>query len=324
MSANPNTTGETVFSLLRRPDLRASRLQWIELAVLTLVAWLGATGFLGRYRRSEVARAIEVVVPGDAFTVMLGAAGALAALGAVLRRTKFASGAAIVAGFLAGNLLYAKLYELSGLRFPIPLTQFSDALHFSGARLLWATAILLTTLPIWFVTFGRQREENPRLTFRWGDWSVAARDFSAKQPPQRYDRMLISGYLLVMVVLFLLLQAGIGFRPLRSGLLFALLPGILVSAAANSISEELVFRGVFQPAFMRIGGIVAGLWAQGAFFGLVHWGTSVGVLAALPVSLGIGLGSVMWGKATLETGGLGWVIVAHAMIDVAVMAAYFV
>jgi membrane protease YdiL (CAAX protease family) len=324
MTAIPNTAEDTVFTLLQRSDLRASRQQWLELSVLTLVAWLGTTAFFGRYRPSEVARAIEAAIPGDAFSVILVVAVALVALGAVVRRTKFASGAAIVAAFLAGNLLYEQLYVLSGLRFPIPLTQFSDALHFSAARLLWAVAALATTLPVWFATFGRQRNELASLTFRWGDWSVAARDFSSKQPPQRYGRMLLGGYLVVMLLLFLLMQASIGFRPIRSGLVIALLPGILVCAVANSLSEELLFRGVFQPAFMRVGGIAAGLWAQGAFFGLVHWGTSVGVLAALPVSLGIGLGSVMWGKATLETGGLGWVIVAHAMIDVAVMAAYFV
>ena len=63
---------------------------------------------------------------------------------------------------------------------------------------------------------------------------------------------------------------------------------------------------------------------EGAVFGLMHWGLSVGVLAALPTSLLIGLGSVAWGKYALDTRGLSWVIVAHALIDVAVMSAYFV
>ncbi|MGQ0643135.1 MAG: CPBP family intramembrane glutamic endopeptidase, partial [Gemmatimonadaceae bacterium] len=143
-------------------------------------------------------------------------------------------------------------------------------------------------------------------------------------PPQRYTRILLGGYTLVVVVLLVLGQASVGFRPIRTGALFTLFPGILILAAANSTAEELVFRGVLQPAFIGVGGIAAGLWAQGALFGLVHWGTSVGALAALPVSLGIGLGSVMWGKSVLETGGLGWVIVAHALIDVAVMSSYFV
>ena len=56
----------------------------------------------------------------------------------------------------------------------------------------------------------------------------------------------------------------------------------------------------------------------------MHWGLSVGILAALPVSLLIGLGSVVWGKAALETRGLGWVVMAHFLVDVCVMAAFFV
>jgi membrane protease YdiL (CAAX protease family) len=205
----------------------------------------------------------------------------------------------------------------------IPLGRAADALHFGAARLLWTASILLVAIPLWYLTFGR-RDSTTRLPFRWGDWSVAARDMSRKQTPQPYSRSLVGGYLLVVVIVFVLVQAGTGFRPLRSGALITLWPAICLSAIANAVAEEAVFRGVLQPMFLRVGGVAAGLWAQGALFGLVHWGASVGVLAALPTSLAIGLGSVMWGKATLETGGLGWVIVAHAMMDVAVMSAYFV
>jgi len=325
MSASDNTTRDTVFQLLRRPDFHATRGQWAALGLFIVLAWVGATTFIGRYRPNEVARTLEAMLPGaSAFVVMFWASVAAAALAALWRNPRVAAGAAIVAGFLAGHLLYAWLYGQLGIRIVVPIRQFADALNFSAARLLWAGAILATTLPVWYLSVGRMREGAQRLTFRWGDWSVEARDFSAKQPPQSYTRILIGGYLLFVVILFLLGQAGVGFRPIRSGALLALFPGILVLAAANATAEELVFRGVMQPAFIAVGGIAAGLWAQGALFGLVHWGTSVGALAALPVSLGIGLGSVMWGKSVLETGGLGWVIVAHAMIDVAVMSAYFV
>ena len=95
-------------------------------------------------------------------------------------------------------------------------------------------------------------------------------------------------------------------------------------SAANAIAEEVVYRGFIQPAFIHYGGVGAGLWVQGLFFGLIHWGLSVGVLAALPTSLLIGVGSVVWGKAAYETRGLGWTIVAHFLIDLAIMAAYFV
>lgn len=325
MTTPPLTTQETVFSLLKRPDLRASPAQWATLALLTAVAWLGGTAFIGKFRRNQVAELIEILVPGDrAFPVMLGAAVVLAALGFVLRRIRFASAATIVAGFLAGHLLYEQLYPVFGLRFQLPLTTLADGLYFAASRLLWAVSVAVVTIPLWYITFGRQPGEPRRLELGWGDWSVAAREFSAKRPPERYTRMLYAGFLAFSLILFVLMQFNVGFRPLRSGALVAVLPAVLVCAAANAAAEELIFRGVMQPTFIRVGGIAAGLWMQGALFGLMHWGTSVGVLAALPVSLGIGLGSVMWGKAALETRGLGWVVVAHALVDVAVMAAFFV
>jgi membrane protease YdiL (CAAX protease family) len=95
-----------------------------------------------------------------------------------------------------------------------------------------------------------------------------------------------------------------GWPPL-AGSLWPLLPGVLVAAVANAAAEEYVFRGVVQPAFIRAGGVAAGRWMQGLMFGLMHWGMSVGVLAALPVSLLIGFGSVVWGKAALDTLGMG-------------------
>jgi membrane protease YdiL (CAAX protease family) len=65
------------------------------------------------------------------------------------------------------------------------------------------------------------------------------------------------------------------------------------------------------------------MWVSGILFGMAHWGLSVGVLAALPISLLIGLGAVVWGKAAYETRGLAWPIAAHFLVDVAIMSAYF-
>jgi hypothetical protein len=33
---------------------------------------------------------------------------------------------------------------------------------------------------------------------------------------------------------------------------------------------------------------------------------------------------VVWGKLTVDTRGLGWAVVAHTMVDVCVMSAFFV
>lgn len=98
----------------------------------------------------------------------------------------------------------------------------------------------------------------------------------------------------------------------------------MLAAFVNSFIEELVYRGVLQPTFVLAAGIARGLWIQGFMFGMLHWGLSVGVVAALPTSILIGVGSVFWGKSVLETRGLSWVIVAHAMTDIAIMCAYFV
>jgi membrane protease YdiL (CAAX protease family) len=325
MTAIPDTRAETVTGLLRRQDLRVSPGQWAALAVLTGVAWLGATSFIGQYRPNQVAQLVELIVPGQrTFLVMLAVAAVLAALGYLLRRMTFAHGSLIVAGFLAGHALYARLYPLLGLRIEIPLTSFSDGLAFAGSRLLWAVCVAVIVIPLWLITFARQPGEPRQLALGWGDWNVEAREFSAKREPERYSRMLITGYLTFILILFVLMQFNVGFRPIRTGALLVLAPAILVSAITNAAAEEFIFRGLIQPVFIRIGGIAAGLWMQGALFGLMHWGASVGVLAALPVSLGIGLGSVMWGKAALETRGLGWVTVAHALVDIAVMSAFFV
>jgi membrane protease YdiL (CAAX protease family) len=110
-------------------------------------------------------------------------------------------------------------------------------------------------------------------------------------------------------------------RPL---ILLTFSPHRFLAVGAIETTEEIVYRGFLQPAFVRLGGVGPGLWTTGIIFGLLHWGLSVGILAALPSSLLIGIGSVAWGKAAHETNGLGLSIVSHFMIDVAVMAAYFV
>jgi membrane protease YdiL (CAAX protease family) len=178
-------------------------------------------------------------------------------------------------------------------------------------------------IAVWLLVFARDRGAWPSLPFRIGDLTVRVRS-SSKAPMQPIWRELVGGYGAVCLILFFVMQANVGFRPIVNGTLWPLLPAIVIAAIINALAEEVIFRGLVQPAFIRASGIAAGLWMQGLLFGLMHWGVSVGMLAALPVSLLIGLGSVYWGKTVLDTGGLGWVIIAHAMIDVCVMSAFFV
>ncbi len=320
----PDLSLRTIFTLPRPGEPGGSqRAQWLQLGILALAAWIGAVAFAGRYRRNQVANGLySLAAPEVWFWAAFGVAVALAAGAIMARRKELAGAATMVAAFLGGHWIYALLYPLTPAAFRIPFRGLDDALRFAAARLLYASSLLVPMLVAWALFFRGQGW--PRLTFAWGNFAVLVRDLSAKAQPQPAWRALLGGYAAFCGVFFILLQGGVGFRPVLSGKLWELLPAVLLAALANALAEELIFRGVLQPAFIRAGGATAGLWVQGLLFGMLHWGVSVGVLAALPTSLLIGVGSVVWGKLVLDTRGLGWVVAAHFLIDVAVMSAYFV
>lgn len=325
---SPAPTGiadATIFQLLRLPEARAhDRTQWWWLAGLAGLGWLGATAFLSRYRDTQVAQVLTAVAPASVIfwsCTALALAAALAA--AATGRRALAGAGAMVTAFLAGHEVYAAAYGLVARGIDIPFRSPDSAWNFAVARLVWGASIGATCLVAWWLTWGRQ-PGGPALALGHGDWSVRGRDVSVKDRPTSWARRLYTGYLAVMVLLFLIMQLNVGFGPLRSGNLAVFFPMVVVASIANAAAEELVLRGFVQPAFIAYGGVAAGLWMQGLLFGLLHWGTSVGLLAALPVSMLIGLGSVTWGKAAYETRGLTWVIIAHALVDVAVISAFLV
>ena len=315
---------ETIFTLLRLPGARVPARDWWTLAGLVVIGWLGAVAYLGEFRPNQVARALYAIAPRN---VIFGGALALAALGAVAlaaaRRRDLAGTALMIAAFLIGHPLYGWVYEYLPASFRVPFPENAHAIGFAWSRVAYAAALSAPMLVAWWIAFGR-RGGWPQLRLGLGDFRVVGRDLSAKTPPMPAWRALVTGYLFFCLIVFLVMQANVGFAPVRHGTLWPLLPAVLLAAGANAAAEELVFRGLIQPAFVRGGGIAAGLWLQGLLFGLMHWGMSVGVLAALPVSLLVGFGSIVWGKFAVDTGGLGWVILAHAMVDVCLMAAFFV
>jgi membrane protease YdiL (CAAX protease family) len=315
---------ETVWTLLRAPAARAtSRAAWAWLLLLGLTAWVGAIAFIGRYRMHEVVRALYALAPREVLYM-----GALVIttgvfVGARMAGRRGLSGAAlVVTAFLAGHQLYAWVYGFLPANFDVPFATNGAAIQFALGRLAYGAALVAPMLVAWRIAFGGTAD-GVGLRLGPGDMRVAARDFGSPDVVP-WSRQLVGGYALFCLVLFVLMQANVGFRPILSGNLLRFLPAVLIAACANALAEEYIFRGVLQPAFIRAGGVAAGLWMQGLTFGLMHWGMSVGVLAALPVSLLIGLGSVVWGKAALDTGGMAWVVIAHAMVDVAVMGAFFV
>ena len=306
--------------------LKADRLappRWAMLLALALAAWIGGVAFLAPYRPTEVSRMLTALGPAQFWYL-----GALAVPAALLawslirrdRRLGYAAATvlAYIAGFWGSGLL---MWALPG-DMDIPFQGAGDLVDFVLFRLWFVLPLALVMGLVALLYRPVPGEAAPMLGV--GDWSVASRSFSMKEAPMRWSRFLLGGNLGVVLVLALLLQLSVGFAPVTGGGLARLWWAVLAAALVNAAVEEIVYRGFLQPAFIRFGGAGAGLWTTGMLFGLIHWGLSVGVLAALPVSLLIGLGSVAWGKAAYETRGLSWPIAAHFLIDIAVMAAYFV
>jgi membrane protease YdiL (CAAX protease family) len=295
------------------------RARMVSAVILLAAAWVGHVALFSRVRPGmRLARQLLGGVPAETIAIT-AAAVCLAVLftGAFRRDADVAGSALVMLAFLAGNALYfgplARLYLGGSWKF----ATLADGLRFSANRTLYLAAVGGAMAVAWLFV--------DRRVFAF----LRAGELGASTQWSRRESGPWSGYLggLALTAVLpaaLILQATVGFRPIRSGAIVAALPAIVIASLVNALAEETIFRGFVQPAAIGLLGFGRGLWLQGLFFGLVHWGASVGALSALPVSLAIGVGSVVFGKSVLETRGLAWSILAHAMFDVAVFSAYFV
>jgi membrane protease YdiL (CAAX protease family) len=319
--APEETREHSIFTLIGKED--AGLWRWLMLIVLAALAWVGGVAFLGPFRPTQVSRLVASVAPLDqVYWGALAAAVAIALSAVALGRWRLAWVAATISTYLGGLYLSGLLFHFLPPGVEIPLRGVDDAVNFALSRLWFAGPIVILLAAVWLIF--RRRVGGEDLALGVGNWFVASRDVSAKERPTSWFVKLFTGYLLFVLLFAVLIQATLSFSPLTNGALIALFPALMIAAAANAMAEEFIYRGFIQPAFIRYAGVGAGLWIQGLFFGIIHWGLSVGILAALPTSLLIGVGSVVWGKAAYETRGMSWTIVAHFTIDVAIMAAYFV
>lgn len=314
-----DTTEVGIFDLgLAAPTPRG----WMVAIMIAALVWLGTVSFIGQYRRSPITRPIAELVPlGTVVWACTIAAAAIGVACAAVGLRGLAVLAAGATGLLAGHWLFAAvpLHQVASMR--VPFRALADGGAFSLHRVVYLTTVGGSALAA-TVLAGRLLHTMPTFHFGLGRWNVVTREFTTQSTPQSYAALLV-GFVVFAALLFVVCQASVGFAPLRNGTWPSLLPAILLAALVNATVEELLFRGVLQPAILGAAGAPRGLWIQGLLFGLMHWGLSVGVLAALPTSLAIGVGSVIWGKSVLETRGLSWVIVCHALCDVAIMSAYF-
>lgn len=94
-----------------------------------------------------------------------------------------------------------------------------------------------------------------------------------------------------------------------------MIPGILVYATFNALSEEVTYRLPMLATLEPVVGPVSALWQSAALFGLAHYfGIPGGVFGAV---VSIFMGWIL-GKAILETRGLLWAWFIHFLADVAI------
>jgi hypothetical protein len=156
---------------------------------------------------------------------------------------------------------------------------------------------------------------------RAGDWDVPTGILDSRHPiPWKKVVLRISLYALGLAVLALLLRIKINclLRPLH--LQMVLLPADILGAANNCFIEEFIFRAMLLTVFCRAIGPKWGNVLQAFLFGLVHF-PSFNIyhyIAKIVVFSFIGW---LFGKATIETGGIKSNWIMHTIIVVSMYCA---
>jgi membrane protease YdiL (CAAX protease family) len=123
--------------------------------------------------------------------------------------------------------------------------------------------------------------------------------------------------LAVVIALPLALYVGLtrGSDPALLRKAASLTPLILFGSALNAFNEEFIFRAVLLARLSPAVGPAQSLWLTSVRFGVGHWfGNPSGPFGATMATL-VGW---FWGKSILETRGLFWAWVTHAIQDVVI------
>lgn len=145
--------------------------------------------------------------------------------------------------------------------------------------------------------------EAPTLDMIRLEWKSLALGVAATIPP--YLAFLVSWYRPIGPIRSVhdLTRDQIGplFRPCT-------VPELACVAALAGIGEEMMFRGLLQPAFILWLGPILGLLAASLLFGALHLLTlAYGIIAAIA--------GLYFGALVLLTGDLGAAIIAHGLYD---------
>lgn len=123
--------------------------------------------------------------------------------------------------------------------------------------------------------------------------------------------------LAVVIALPLALYVGLtrGSDPAQLRKAAGLAPLILLGSGVNAFNEEFIFRAVLLARLSPVLGPAQSLWLTSVRFGVGHWfGNPSGPIGAGAATLA----GWFWGKSILETRGLFWAWVIHAIQDVVI------
>jgi len=169
-----------------------------------------------------------------------------------------------------------------------------------------------------FLSFG----EGMAFYTRVGDLTVPTTLLGGAEPmPWRRAGGRIAGMIVVLGLANLFLR----FPFAADGATVVYFLALVLGGSNNSFIEELLFRGLLLPAFLVRASPGVANWLQAALFSVIHWsyvgdGTWQPVLqeaGKLTLYLGIGW---LFGRAAMETRGIGVSTVLHALITAVIWA----
>ncbi|NIR46970.1 CPBP family intramembrane metalloprotease [candidate division KSB1 bacterium] len=313
----------TIFALLRNAlgSKQNRKGLWLAIGVL-LVTWLGVNAVWGltspedtlisAWEKQLASRPIWI----GATSVLLLTFGVFAAVG---RKQAILVFIAVLFAYLIGVVVSRLAYSAVDPQFSVPLESAGDFMDYFWQR----SFFLMPALPMLVVYFFLKGHADRQL-LPWGNWQGSTRLFFENETKQSWRKQLVRWLLFIALPFALLMQISAGFAPIVSGKLFIFFIPIVLMALFNAFAEELIFRGFIQAGLVDYLGPGLGLWLQGLYFGIHHWGASPDLIAGLPPALIVGFFGVVWGKSVLETNGLGWAIACHMFFDVAFFSVQFV
>jgi len=314
-------TDRSIFGLLNQDATSSeTKPRLVRVALLLLVTWVGINAVWGvtSARDTLVSSWLDGVLPLDVWVWAAGIALTAATFfTAAFRRIGLLAVSSMLAAYFGGVLFSRLAYAEIEPRGGIPIDALSDLLNFTWER----SFILYPAIPMLLV-YWLMKPGDVGYPLRFGSWNVRTRVLRSGEAQKTWNVHMLEWILLVVLPLAIVMQISVGFGPITSGRIFVFLIPVLYMAFFNAFSEELIFRGLLQPTLIRYVGPAFGIWLQGIFFGIHHWGSSP--VPSFPMTVVIVFLGVIWGKSAYETRGLGWAVVAHMLVDFSFFSAHFV